>query len=170
MLGPNGAGNTTLLRLLAGDLRARSGQVSITKDGQRSVSGSSLRRQVAWMPQSVSAVAGLNVLEQVAYSGWLGGLPTKVAMRRADGAVRLVLLDDGRDAAATTLSGGQLRRVGLADALAMRADYLLLDEPMAGLDPAQRANFREVLKGLPDCGLVVSTHQTDDVADETEFV
>ena len=63
------------------------------------------------------------------------------------------------------LSGGQLRRVGLAQALVANPQVLLLDEPTAGLDPAQRHSFREVLKSVPsgDQVVVVSTHMVDDI-------
>jgi ABC-2 type transport system ATP-binding protein len=64
------------------------------------------------------------------------------------------------------LSGGQQRRVGLAQLLVHRADLLLLDEPTAGLDPGQRARFRETLRRTAqDVPVVVSTHQVDDLTD-----
>jgi ABC-2 type transport system ATP-binding protein len=122
------------------------------------------------MPQTVTAVPGLTVSEQVAYAGWLGGLKESVAQARATETVVQVGLEAERDQQSSVLSGGQLRRVGLAEALVLHADHLLLDEPMAGLDPAQRGNFRSILMSLPPCGLVVSTHQTDDVAEVFERV
>ncbi|WP_326551162.1 ABC transporter ATP-binding protein [Micromonospora sp. NBC_01813] len=165
LLGPNGAGKSTLLRLLAGALRARHGEVFISgPDGSR-IEGKGLRRHVSWMPQDIVPVRGLTVREQVAYAGWLGGLTAKEAQRRTATTLEQVSLSDKADSRSDSLSGGQLRRLGLAESLVLQADYLLLDEPTAGLDPAQRANFRQVLLNLPPCGLVVSTHQIDDIAD-----
>ncbi|MEU8071827.1 MULTISPECIES: ABC transporter ATP-binding protein [unclassified Micromonospora] len=165
LLGPNGAGKSTLLRLLAGIHRPRKGRVFVADEQGRRTDGRGLRRRVAWMPQDVTAIRGLTVLEQITYAGWLGGLRESEARRRALAAVEQVALAEKSAARAETLSGGQLRRLGLAEALVLQADFLLLDEPTAGLDPVQRANFRRVLLDLPSCGLVVSTHQIDDIAD-----
>lgn len=70
------------------------------------------------------------------------------------------------DTATTTLSGGQLRRVGLASALVHEPRSLLLDEPTVALDPDQRARFRSALAALsPEVAVLVSTHQVDDLAE-----
>ncbi|HET7415178.1 MAG TPA: ATP-binding cassette domain-containing protein [Arthrobacter sp.] len=171
LLGPNGAGKSTLLRVLAGIEKPRNGEVVI--DGKE-VRARTRRRadipQVAWMPQEMTAIRGLTVVEQVAYAAWLSGMPERMARVRAAVAVEQVHLDDKATHRARTLSGGQLRRLGLAEALVVDADYLLLDEPTAGLDPAQRQNFRDILSGLSLPGLVVSTHQTDDIAELFDHV
>ncbi|MET7376922.1 ABC transporter ATP-binding protein [Micromonospora arida] len=164
LLGPNGAGKSTLLRLLSGILRPQRGRVFFSEGGDRSTSRD-LRRRVAWMPQNITPVRGLTVVEQIAYAGWLAGLRETEARQRASVVVEQVALTEKANTRSEALSGGQLRRLGLAEALVLQADYLVLDEPTAGLDPAQRLNFRKVLMGLPSCGLVVSTHQIDDIAD-----
>jgi ABC-2 type transport system ATP-binding protein len=159
LVGRNGAGKTTTLRVASGALRPRSGAVRL--DGAPS-SAKQLRRAVALMPQNVTSVPGLSVAEQVAFAAWLGGLPEGQARSAAIDAVRAVDLITVKDRHPAQLSGGELRRVGLAEVLARPSDVLLLDEPTAGLDPRQRARFREIVLtvGRP---IVVSTHQLDDV-------
>lgn len=167
LLGPNGAGKSTLLKLLSGFERPQRGEVSFQgRTGRRA-----LYEGVGWMPQDVQPARGLSVIEQVEYVGWLGGASRRDARARAAEAIRAVDLDEKRSDRADRLSGGQLRRLGLAQALVRRAPVLLLDEPTAGLDPAQAINFRNVMRDLDlPGGLVISTHQVDDLAAEVDWV
>ena len=170
LLGPNGAGKSTLFSVLSGVLRARSGTVLLPgSDGP--ASRRELRSRVGIMPQAIAPVPGLTVAEQVAYAGWLAGLPAGRASRRAGEVLDQVDLAGKADAKAGKLSGGQLRRVGLAQALVAEPEVLLLDEPTAGLDPAQRLRFRSVLHSIPgDRVTVVSTHQVDDITELYDLV
>lgn len=159
LLGRNGAGKTTTLRVASGALRPGGGRVLL--DGQV-VSSPRLRRMVALMPQAISSVPGLSVIDQVAFAGWLGGLSERDARKSAAQALAQVDLVELRDRSASRLSGGELRRVGLAEVLVRPSGVLLLDEPTAGLDPAQRARFRGLLLQI-ERPIIVSTHQLDDV-------
>jgi ABC-2 type transport system ATP-binding protein len=167
LLGPNGAGKSTLLGLgasalvpAAGDVRM--GSVSATARRDRAA----FRRSVGWMPQQVRAIAGLTCREQVAYAGWLKGLDRRAAWEAAGTALEQVDLASEAGRRTSQLSGCQQRRVGLAQILVHRAEVLLLDEPTAGLDPNQRARFRDVLRDISrDTLVVVSTHQVDDLTD-----
>ncbi len=117
------------------------------------------------MPQSIVPVTGLTVREQVAYHGWLKGMSRAQAWKDSGEALRQANLTDLADRPSGKLSGGQLRRVGLAQTIVHRPSVLLLDEPTAGLDPAQRSAFREILNGLAVGDTVlVSTHQTSDLS------
>jgi ABC-2 type transport system ATP-binding protein len=162
LLGPNGAGKSTLLRLIAGIERPRHG--TITFRGRQLRTRAEFARTIGYMPQNVRAVAGLRVAEQVAYAGWLKGLRTQAAEVAAGEVSGVVSLGDKADVRATRLSGGELRRVGLAESLVGETSLALLDEPSAGLDPLQRSRLREVIKDL-EMPVVVSTHQVDDIAD-----
>ncbi|MEZ5094583.1 ABC transporter ATP-binding protein [Nocardioides sp.] len=167
LLGPNGAGKSTLLKLLAGLERPRAGRVTVNGTSGRS----DLFELVGWMPQDVRPIRGLTVQEQVEYGAWVTGASRRDCRSRARTAIEAVDLTDLSSRRAGELSGGQLRRLGLAQTLARRAHVLLLDEPTAGLDPAQSALFREVLRGLTmPGGIVVSTHQVDELADDVDRV
>lgn len=166
LLGENGSGKSTLLKVLCGYERPSGGSVSVDGDHRRQT----LFRQVGWMPQEVRAIRGLTVEEHVAYAAWMAGASRSnapVLAREAIAAVDLASLGGRR---ADQLSGGQLRRLGLAQAIVRQAPILLLDEPTAGLDPAQTANFQRLITHLP-CpgGLVISTHQVD-VATDVDFL
>ncbi|MFK0258789.1 ATP-binding cassette domain-containing protein [Streptomyces sp. NPDC090445] len=166
LLGPNGAGKSTLLGLAASQLRPGSGTVALgrTRAGGRSLAA--YRRKVAWIPQQITPVPGLTVREQVAYAGWLKGLKRSEAWEASAAAVDRVGLSSLSDRKSHRVSGGQLRRIGIAGALGHRSELILMDEPTAGLDPTQRQMFRELVAELSaTVRIVVSTHQTEDLAD-----
>lgn len=173
LLGPNGAGKSTLLRALATASAVESGAVRLER-----ASGAfgfdrlrAFRRAVAWLPQDVAVFPGLRVRQHVAYDGWLKGLSRGAAWEAAQPALERVGLWELRDEAATRLSGGQRRRLGIAGALVHEAEVLLLDEPTAGLDPRQRSRFREILAEVAETKIVlVSTHLTDDIDEVFETI
>ncbi|MDA8218623.1 MAG: ATP-binding cassette domain-containing protein, partial [Dehalococcoidales bacterium] len=167
LLGPNGAGKTTLLCLAATALKPESGHVFVgSRDCSKRRDLGAIRRSIGWMPQQVRAVPGFTSREQVAYAGWLAGMSRSEAWREAIPALERVSLADDSNRLTSQLSGGQQRRVGLAQALVHRPAMLLLDEPTAGLDPAQRAKFREIVRDVSkESAILVSTHQVDDLSD-----
>ncbi|MFJ4987167.1 ABC transporter ATP-binding protein [Streptomyces sp. NPDC088732] len=170
LLGPNGAGKSTLLRLGASVIRPQSGRISW--DAIASTTRE-YRRHVSWMPQQITAMAGLTAREQVAYTGWLKGMNRGDAWDRALEALTRVGLRDRAGDRVKTLSGGQLRRVGVAAALVHGSRVLLLDEPTAGMDPTQRRLFRDMLGtavGAGGLSVLMSTHDVADLAGEADRV
>lgn len=168
LLGPNGAGKSTLLRLAAGVAQPTKGAISLDgiPSGHRSY-----RRTVAWMPQNIPVMAGLTAREQVAYVGWLKGMSKSSAWESASDALARVELSAQENVKMNRLSGGQVRRIGIASAMVHGAKVLLLDEPTAGLDPTQRRQFRTHLTDLrPDVRVMMSTHDVTDLAEESDHV
>ena len=167
LLGPNGAGKTTLLALGADVLVPARGTVTLgdlrtANRGDRH----RFRAAVGWMPQEVRPVPGFTCHEQVAYAGWLKGMPKGGAWQAAMNALATVGLVALAERPAGQVSGGELRRVGIAQMLVHEASIVLLDEPTVGLDPVQRVAFRETLSALPrGTRVVVSTHQVDDLSE-----
>lgn len=164
-LGPNGAGKSTVLGLAASALRPRAGTVGY--QGMMTTDKAALRgyrRRVSWMPQQLAAVPGLTARDQVAYVGWLKGMSRDEAWEQSLRALQQVELGDRVNDRISQLSGGQQRRVGVAQSLVHGAEVLLLDEPTAGMDPRQRAVFHDVLGNLPrSVHVVLSTHDTADL-------
>nr|WTB31834.1 ATP-binding cassette domain-containing protein [Streptomyces sp. NBC_00830] len=166
-LGPNGAGKSTVLSLAASMQRPDAGTVNYR--GRISTRRSDVRpyrEQVAWLPQHVDCVPGLTAREQVAYVGWLKGMGRSEAWDRALHALDEVEMRDHSDRKVSELSGGQVRRVGVAQSLVHRAKVLLLDEPTAGMDPRQRRVFHDILGRLSDdVSVILSTHDVSDLDD-----
>ncbi|MFE6101111.1 ABC transporter ATP-binding protein [Streptomyces laurentii] len=169
LLGPNGAGKTTLLRLAAGATRPDRGTVRL---GELPSHTAAYRTRVAWMPQHVTAMTGLTAREQVAYTGWLKGMNRRASWEAAASALAQVRMAEHADVKTKRLSGGQLRRVGVASALVHGAEVLLLDEPTAGMDPTQRRVFRDLVIGLVsrEVRVLLSTHDVADLAEEADHV
>lgn len=168
LLGPNGAGKSTLLRLGASVTTPRSGSVSL---GRWEAGSRGFRRAVAWMPQTIAPVPSLTAREYVAYVGWLKGMSRRDAWDAAREALRQVELGDKENERTSDVSGGQLRRIGVAGALVHGARVLLLDEPTAGMDPRQRRVFRNLLRGLSEnVTVLLSTHDVADLAEEADQV
>lgn len=160
LVGPNGAGKTTLLRTMCGDLAPDAGLVRVGV----SDSTSERRRHVAYLPQDPQLHERMTCAEFVAYCGWLRNMST----RSARAAARVALEDVGLASCAadrvSTLSGGMKRRLAIGAALVSSPAVVLLDEPMAGLDPEQRFNLRQVLQDLAERATVVlATHVMQDV-------
>ncbi|MFJ2936537.1 ATP-binding cassette domain-containing protein [Streptomyces sp. NPDC087219] len=126
--------------------------------GRLSSDSRAYRMKVAWMPQIVTAMTGLTAREQVACTRWLKGMSRRAVWDASAGALAQVRMTDHADTRTKQLSGGQLRRVGVASALVHGAEVLLLDEPTAGTEPTQRRVFRdlviELLAGEPGTGSV----------------
>lgn len=150
IVGPSGCGKTTLLRTIAGLVRAVSGEIRL---GTRLVATHGIhlapeRRSVGWVPQDATLFPHLSVAENIAF-GMPGAGARRAPWRRrtVDPEVArllaLVGLEGFADRSPAQLSGGQAHRVSLARALASRPALVLLDEPFAALDPLLRSELRE---------------------------
>ncbi|MFI9241439.1 ATP-binding cassette domain-containing protein [Streptomyces sp. NPDC053086] len=166
LLGPNGAGKSTLLSLLSTARTPRSGTVTLLGEqatGRARVQR--LRQRTGVLPQSFGFYPRFTVLEFTEYAAWLRKVPAARRRQRAVEALRLVQMDQHAGRRMGALSGGMLRRVGIAQAMVNEPSLVLLDEPTVGLDPAQRVGFRSLIRELGDrCAVVMSTHLAEDVA------
>ncbi|MFD8815401.1 ABC transporter ATP-binding protein [Streptomyces sp. NPDC059627] len=166
LLGPNGAGKTSLIRVLATVARPAAGRVELLgRDTAEHRALGEVRGRLGYLPQEFGYYPGFTVREFVSYVAWLKELPADRTPAAVERAVERVGLADRADAKIRTLSGGMVRRVGIAQAVVNEPEVLLLDEPTAGLDPEQRVEFRELLRELGGSAtVVVSTHLVEDVA------
>jgi ABC-type multidrug transport system ATPase subunit len=165
LLGPNGAGKTSLLRMMATVLPPTSGTLRLLgRDPGHYAPRREIRRRLGYLPQNLGYYPGFTVTDFVEYFALLKEMPARQVPRAVAAAVEQVGLGDKARAKLRTLSGGMLRRVGIAQALVNQPDLLLLDEPTAGLDPEQRMAFRGLLRDLGQrVTVIVSTHLVEDV-------
>ncbi|VDS08575.1 Aliphatic sulfonates import ATP-binding protein SsuB [Paracoccus haematequi] len=160
IVGPSGCGKTTLLRLLAGLERADGGQVLI--DG-RPVQGVGTERAVIY--QEPRLLPWLTVLENVAFGLEVRGVPRSLARDRARRYIRLVGLSDFEGAWPRQLSGGMAQRVGIARALTVQPEILLLDEPLGALDAMTKLTMQEELERIwreENVTMILVTHDLEE--------
>ena len=165
LLGPNGAGKTTLLRVMATVLPPTSGRLRLLdRDPGAYGPRREIRRRLGYLPQNLGYYPGFTVCEFVEYFALLKDMPAAKVPAAVAAAVERVDLGVKAKAKLRTLSGGMLRRAGIAQAIVNNPELLLLDEPTAGLDPEQRVAFRGLLRELGrQATVVISTHLVEDV-------
>jgi ABC-type multidrug transport system ATPase subunit len=165
ILGPNGAGKTTLIRSLATVLQPAKGSLELLGLRPAGRDLRVLRREIGYLPQQFGFYPRFTVREFVEYMAWLKEIPKAAIPGAVQRAIDRTDLSGRADDKMKTLSGGMLRRAGIAQAIVNDPRILLLDEPTVGLDPAQRMQFRDLLRSLTtDTCVVVSTHLVEDVA------
>ena len=161
LLGANGAGKTTLMRMLSGVLRPTAGTVAL---GGVDVSSEDYRAVLGYLPQELGYYPDFTGLDFLMYLASLKGLSRSHGKRRAAELIEFTGLGDAGRKRIRTYSGGMRRRLGIAQALINDPDLLIVDEPTAGLDPGERARFRELLSELGHHAIVLlSTHIVSDV-------
>jgi iron complex transport system ATP-binding protein len=158
IVGPNGAGKSTLLKVLAG-LLPHSGEVRLLGQPLQRVAGRSRAQQLAWLGQNEGTGDDLTVwdvamLGRLPYQRWLDS-PSAADHHAVEQALRATQAWDWRERALGQLSGGERQRVLLARALAVQAQVLLMDEPLANLDPPHQSDWLTVVRALVQQGKTV---------------
>lgn len=163
LVGPDGAGKTTTIRMLAGILEPTSGNawidgVSVVDDPE------GVKEHIAYMPQRFGLYQDLTVLENLVFYADLFQVPQKDRASRMDELFSFSRLGPFRDRLAGALSGGMKQKLGLACALIHSPRLILLDEPTNGVDPVSRRDFWKILYELLNKGItiLVSTAYLDE--------
>ena len=161
LLGTNGAGKTTFMRMLCGILQPTSGTIAfdgmdVLEEGYRAILG--------YLPQDFGYYPEFTAMDFLLYMAALKGLPKQSAKQRANELLELVGLQDVGRKKIKTFSGGMKQRLGIAQALLNNPKLLILDEPTAGLDPKERVRFRNLIQQLgKDSVVLLSTHIVSDI-------
>ena len=167
LLGGNGAGKTTFMRMVCGILKPTSG--TITLDGI-DVNTEEYRNVLGYLPQDFGYYPNFTGKDFLLYMAALKGIDKWEAVERTRDLLEMVSLSDMANKKIKTYSGGMKQRLGIAQALLNEPQILILDEPTAGLDPKERVRFRGLLEKLGKENIVLlSTHivsDVDKIADE----
>ncbi len=162
-LSPNGAGKTTLLKMVATLISPTDGEIT-WQDRDIFTMGETYRELLGYMPQKFGYYRDYTAEKFLLYLAVLKGMDRQKAKVRIDELLEQVGLSDVKKQKLKTYSGGMLQRVGIAQAMLNEPQILILDEPTAGLDPGERARFREMLAKFSKGRIVLySTHIVSDV-------
>ncbi|MDD6572319.1 MAG: ATP-binding cassette domain-containing protein [Thermoflexaceae bacterium] len=157
LLGPNGAGKTTLLRCIAGLYDYRG---TILLDGNKITDSIN----IGYLPQCFSTFPEMTIYEVLKYFCVLKKIKKEETDNEIKKCLQLVHLSDKVNEKISRLSGGMLRRTGIAQALIGKPQLLLLDEPTSELDIEERMNFKKIINAVKgDCTIIISTHLVEDV-------
>ena len=164
LLGPNGSGKTTFMRVLAGFLLPSTGVASVAGcDVVREAAAA--RRRIGYVPESVPLYRHMRVGEFLAFMARLRGVPEAKIEHAVRSAAGKLAIADRLRAPIPTLSRGYRQRVALAQALVHDPEVLILDEPTNGLDPRQIIETRNLIRGLAGTHTVlISSHILAEVA------
>ena len=163
LLGPSGAGKTTLIRSIIGAIVINEGRVAID---EVTVPNRLLMHKIGYMPQEDALYNDITGLGNLEFFGGLYGMKGKMLRARCEELLKMMNLYEDRNKMVANYSGGMKKRLSLAAALLHSPKYLLLDEPTVGIDPILRKTiwdkFEELRAG--GCCLVISTHVMDEAA------
>lgn len=168
LIGPNGAGKTTLIRMLAAAEEPTTGEIYIHGDRLlRDNSNPRLKQRLGYLPDDFPLYDDLTVWDYLEYFARLYRLKEPHRRRRLQEVLELVQLTSKRHSLIATLSRGMKQRLSLARTIIHEPILLLLDEPVSGLDPIARMQFREIIKVLQSAGMtiVISSHVLSDLAE-----
>ncbi|OUS53046.1 ABC transporter [Shewanella sp. SACH] len=161
LVGPNGAGKTTLFSLLCGYLSPSAGTITLLGEAPNSPK---LLGKIAALPQDAVLDPNLTIVSQLSFFARLQGMGVEQARQEAIRVLTLVDLADVAEQKPPSLSHGMSKRVSIAQALIGSPELVLLDEPTAGLDPANAKKVRELVKALsPTTTFMISSHNLDEL-------
>ncbi len=164
LLGPNGSGKTTTIKLLLGLLFPSEGEAIVLGKNATDVAKN---ERIGYLPEESYLYRFLNADETLDFYGRLFNIPPEVRRERIDKLIKLVKLDAHRKRQLREYSKGMTRRIGLAQALINEPDLILLDEPTSGLDPIGTREMKDWILELRDKGktIVMCSHLLADVQD-----
>lgn len=163
VIGPEGAGKTTLMRTMLGLLKPNKGHLVYSRNG-KNIHFETLRGQIAYMPQQQSLYPDLSIDEHLEFFRALFQIPKDLYKAKKEELLNITRLGPFVDRLARNLSGGMYKKLGLMCALLRSPQILLLDEPTNGVDPISRREFWELLYRLSDeqILIIVSTAYMDE--------
>lgn len=169
VVGPNGSGKTTLFSLIAGFLQPDAGTIELA--GATVSSAGAHCGKIGILPQDAAFLPQISIKAQFRWYGQLMGLGKAAAAREAERVLRLTAMTEAGAKSGSQLSHGMHKRAAIAQAFIGEPPVLVLDEPTAGLDPANARVLRELIDA--QCGqrtVLVSSHNLEEIADLCDYI
>ncbi|MFA0816118.1 MAG: ABC transporter ATP-binding protein [Anaerofustis sp.] len=162
LLGPNGAGKTTLMRTMLGLYKVQEGEVIYNNENIKN--NDAYLKDIGYLPQKFGLFKELTVYEMMEYIATLKRIKPNLQKEEIESCISQVNLTEHRNDKVGALSGGMLRRLGIAQALLGDTKVIIVDEPTAGLDPEERVRFKNLLSEIKQNRIVIlSTHIVEDI-------
>jgi len=164
ILGPNGAGKTTLLRILSTVLPPTEGKLLVNQEEVEKYGMDRYRIQIGYLPQEFGIYPQLTPYQFLKRLGFLYKMDKSKMEKRISEIADMVKIKGFLDKPLSACSGGMVKRVGLAQAILQEPDFLILDEPLVGLDPVERIKIMKVLTNLSHKKIIIfSTHVISEI-------
>ena len=161
-IGHNGSGKSTLMRIITGLIEPTQGEV-IFYQNDKIIDYKKVK--FGYLSQEFNAFKEFTVYEQLEYFAIMKKINKKVYSNEIKKVLVEVNLCENKDVKCKNLSGGMIRRLGIAQTLLGSPDIIILDEPIVGLDPDERMRFMEIIKSIQlDIPIIFSTHIIDDIS------
>jgi lipopolysaccharide export system ATP-binding protein len=171
LLGPNGAGKTTTFYVIVGLISPDSGQVQLCgEDITHTPMYRRARSGISYLPQEPSVFRKLTVLENLLSIAETLNIPSEQREELTAGLLKEFGIEQLRDQGAYTLSGGERRRLEIARALVLTPQFILLDEPFAGIDPLAVLDIQRIIRGLKNrgIGVLITDHNVRETLNITD--
>lgn len=164
LIGRNGAGKTTFLRILASVLPPTEGKILLDGKDVRDDLGA-YRKKLGYLPQNTRLMPQLNIVEFLEYIALIKGIKDKAVIKsEVERCIAIAGLENERKKRLSKYSGGMLRRAGIAQALIGDPEIIIIDEPTTGLDPEERLHFLNLISAIgANKNIVLSTHIIHDI-------
>lgn len=162
LLGPNGSGKTTMIKILSGVEKYNSGNILFYNKQEHEIERKKVK--IGYLPQNFGLIKDYTVYEHMELFACLKGLPKTEWNKNVDYVLNLLNLSDIKGVKCRALSGGMVRRIGIAQAILGNPDVIIFDEPTTGLDPEERIRFQNIILQIKkqSC-VIIATHLIEDV-------
>lgn len=162
LLGPNGSGKTTMIKILSGVEKYNSGNILFYNKQEHEIERKKVK--IGYLPQNFGLIKDYTVYEHMELFACLKGLHKTEWNKNVDYVLNLLNLSDIKNVKCRALSGGMVRRIGIAQAILGNPDVIIFDEPTTGLDPEERIRFQNIILQIKkhSC-VIIATHLIEDV-------
>lgn len=170
LIGPNGSGKSTIMNIMSDVLDMSSGKILYNGTDIKELDDR-YREKIGFLPQNVGYYPNFTAKKTIEYFGYLRGVNKKELDSNVEQVLRDVNLYENRNDKVKSFSGGMKQRLGIAITCVANPEIIIFDEPTVGLDPEERARFKNLIRKLSKTKtIVLSTHILSDVEEVADYI